>query len=216
MATPRSTESTAHLRTAPPHPSGSISSTASCTSTTAPLVDLTHPTRPQRTRRSTPIAMAGRARHRRSRATPVPLDHPTTSAASPSSPQPLWHPQPDPAPLLPSLHHRAMGHRTPPPAIKSTPHPLSSPHIATTSHSHPSHPCIARRASTPPQPSCTSSAVHCLTEEEVDHGRTVLLSPSLFSAPQQPHHYHRTLPHSLPLCFVPRSDAGDSPELEHG
>ena len=82
---------------------------------TAPQLPCTRPTRPQRTRRSTPLAMAGRARHRRPRVTPVPLDPLTTSAAPLSSPQPLWHPQPDPAPSLPSPHHRAVERRAPPP-----------------------------------------------------------------------------------------------------
>ena len=127
-------------------------------------------------------AMAGRARQRCPRATPVPLDPLTTSAAPLRSPQPLWHPQPDPAPSLPSPHHRAVGRRAPPLAIKAprapsllhTPPPLPShtPHTRASPGGralHHSHRAQARQCAAAPRKR-SITARSCL-------------SPSAFSLP---------------------------------
>ena len=136
MATPRSTESTARLRTAPPCPSCSTCFTATPTSTTTLFGELYHTLPPPV---HTPVLAV---RHGEQSTAPklarhlcFPPDQPTAPAAPPSFQRPPRHLQPDPAPLLPPLRLRAIDGRGRNSAIKTTPHHLFSPHLATTSPS---------------------------------------------------------------------------------
>ena len=165
-----------------------------------------------RHQRSPPTAPVrhGRVRARTFAAAPLaprPIDRAARTHGTPATPRTrLSRPS-----LAPAALHRV--HRAPVRGDKRTvPHHFVSPRSIrphSTSLTLPTRSCTAWRASTLlPRFAATAEHDPAPPEAEVDHGRAVLLSLSLFSALHTHLHRHRTQSPPFPLWSVPRSNAG--------